>query len=361
MSRLSDIPGLAPDAVQSLTACGIESAEMLAGIPAEEIHRVMELTAWQQGKRARAPSLESVRRWTRLARGEAPDAGEIFDGGPDDIPEAIVVPRSAPPQAGKVFVPPSQRARLAASGPAAPAAAPMPFPRPAEAEAIPAAIPYGGAPPSAVPYAGTPPAVAPVRAVPQPPPPVSPPAPSPTTRFSTFEAYQTGNVRATPLSRYSIDAPGDPLAAAPIERIKAGEELGRTVRRGVLHPAPGLLISGAMISLLWRVAALASLVAVPWLLLEVERPSQHAVPISIAIGILTLLGIAQLIVIAKARCRICSCHLFYSRNCVKNRKAHSLPLFGKTASLSLHLLLFQWFRCMYCGTAIKLFAGKGER
>jgi hypothetical protein len=145
-----------------------------------------------------------------------------------------------------------------------------------------------------------------------------------------------------------------------MERINANEELGRTVRRGVVHPNPALLVFGALISLVWRVALVAAIVAVPWLVMVVPQASQYLHEILIATGVLLGLGIMQLIVMARARCRICSCHLFYSRNCVKNRKAHYVPLVGKTASLALHLLLFQWFRCMYCGTAIKLWAAKAE-
>jgi hypothetical protein len=58
--------------------------------------------------------------------------------------------------------------------------------------------------------------------------------------------------------------------------------------------------------------------------------------------------------VGRSRCRICSCNLFYSKNCLKNRKAHHIPGIGYVASLSLHLLIFGWFRCMYCGTAIRL-------
>lgn len=387
MSRLSAIPGLPPEAVEQLTSCGVETAEMLAGIAPAEIHRVLELAAWKKGRLNRAPELEVVQSWAELARrmpaGAASDDISRTDpsaGEGDDLPEAIVIPSANLDYRGG-YIPPAQRARLQTGGSAKPAGAHIPLAMAA------AAAPDPGTPSSEIPMALPQPAAAPqaplgqipvatpwnpdkapgirpatARVVPATPAVAPPPVTDPgNVRFTTFSDYQAGNVRVAPLNRLSIDAPSEPMAPASPERINANEELPRTMRRGVVHPSPGLLIFGALISLLWRLAAVAALGGSVWLLLHTDRPSDYAAEISIAAGVLLLLGMAQLVVMGKARCRICSCHLFYSRNCVKNRKAHSLPGLGKTASLSLHLLLFQWFRCMYCGTAIKLWTSKGDR
>lgn len=343
MPRLTEIPGLSPDAIEQLTGCGIESAEMLAGIPPAEIHRVLELTAWKQGRLGRAPTLDMVHHWASLAQSAV---------AVDDIPEAIIVPlaKAVPQNAGEApaplprtgYVPPSQRARLAAAGPpppAAPVSPPMVEVR--QARVLPAA-------PTAEPPTEPVPAAAPPKAELEP------------SKFIKFEHYQNGATRVAPLNRYSIDAKPEHLDPSQLDRLNFGEELSRTVRRGVVHPNPLLLVIGAIISLAWRLALVSAIVAVPWLFWSVPRPSVYANQIALAALGLLALGIAQLVILAKARCRICSCHLFYSRNCVKNRKAHSIPLLGKTASLSLHLLLFQWFRCMYCGTAIKLWTARND-
>ena len=68
MSSLTVIPGLSPEAIEQLTACGIESAAMLAAIPPAELHRVLELTAWKKGRLNRAPTLDMVHHWAGLAR-----------------------------------------------------------------------------------------------------------------------------------------------------------------------------------------------------------------------------------------------------------------------------------------------------
>ena len=65
-------------------------------------------------------------------------------------------------------------------------------------------------------------------------------------------------------------------------------------------------------------------------------------------------GLGFLIVASKARCRVCSCPLFYVRLCRKHQAAHYVPLVGIACSTALHLLFFKWMRCMYCGTAIRL-------
>lgn len=336
MPSLTAIPGLSPEAIELLTSCGIESVEMLAGIPPAEIHRVLELTAWQKGKLNRAPTLDMVHHWSEMARGLPVPAGSNVE----DIPEAIILPKPATASAlpaRRGYVPPSQRARLEAAGPPTPAAPISPLPP----EIIPAALPASASSSATAPI--------PARGEP------------PVSRFNTFQDYQSGQLRVAPLSRFSIDDPPDPDAIVPMDRVNANEDLPRTVRRGVVHPNPGLLVFGAVVSLLWRLALVGAIIGVPWLLLNVPRPSEHLTEILTAAGVLTVLGMAQLFVLGRVRCRICTCHLFYSRNTVKNRKAHNIPLFGKTASLSLHLLIFQWFRCMYCGTAIKLWVSKGDK
>ena len=339
MSSLTAIPGLPPDAAEQLAACGIESAEMLAGIPPAEIHRVLELTAWQRGKLNRAPTLDMVHYWARLAHGVT---GPVSV---DDIPEAIIVPRpAAPPQGGGYFSP-AQRARVQAAGSPAPMAAPRPL-----LEHIKPAI-------ILTPYVPSPPQII----LESPPPPGSSKTEPALGGFNSFEDYHAGKARVTPLSRYSIDAPLEERAVIPMDRPVNPDNFPRTLRRGVVYPNLKLLVAGAIISLLWRVALLASIVAVPWLILAVPRPSVYKLEILSAIGALAVLGFAQLILMGRIRCRICTCHLLHSRNTAKNRKAHLIPGLGYTASLALHLLIFQWFRCMYCGTAIKLWSTTAER
>lgn len=143
--------------------------------------------------------------------------------------------------------------------------------------------------------------------------------------------------------------------------LNSDGKLSRLTRRGVLYPKPGGAIFGAIISILWRIALLASIIGMPIYLYYHSTPESRPVTETLSwLGGLLGLGLLQLSVISRVRCRICSCHFFFSRTCSKNSRAHRLPLIGYVASLSVHLLLFQWFRCMYCGTAIRLFGGRAK-
>lgn len=174
-------------------------------------------------------------------------------------------------------------------------------------------------------------------------------------RFQTLSDYNGARRGIEPLKRAS-----SPTTDSKDKVVfNSSGRLSRRTRRGVLYPHPWKAIAGAAISLAWRVCFAASCILLPWYI-YVNSTVDHRPILEMAIwcGGLVLLGCLQLWAIASVRCRICSCHLFHSKRCFKNSKAHRIPGFGHVASLSLHLLLFQWFRCMYCGTAIRLFSGR---
>ncbi|MES2705443.1 MAG: DUF4332 domain-containing protein [Verrucomicrobiota bacterium] len=347
MSALTAIPGLNPEAIELLEDAGIRSAGALAKLSALEAHQRVEVSAWQKGKGHRTPGLPTVQQWIQQAQ-DMPSALEDLPAAlpapawdqEDDIPEAIVLERATLP-VKNVYVPPSQRARRETAGIVPPAALPLPV-----AE-LPSAVPLGGV------------ARQPLSAASLPP--MAEATPSALPGFTTFENYQAGETRVAPLSRISIDAAVDPAdVAKSMERIGAADSLSRWVQRGVVHPMPGLLIFGAIISLLWRLAMLGGIIALPWFILTSDRATDYRHIAGISAIVLAVLGLAQLLVLTRARCRVCSCHLFYSRDCVKNRKAHHIFGVGYVGSLALHLLIFQWFRCMYCGTAIRMWMGKRD-
>ncbi|HEX7262157.1 MAG TPA: hypothetical protein VF258_10110, partial [Luteolibacter sp.] len=69
---------------------------------------------------------------------------------------------------------------------------------------------------------------------------------------------------------------------------------------------------------------------------------------------LPVLGIAYLIWGMHGSCRVCGQKLFVPRMCLKNSKAHQIRGLGHIVPVCLHILLFKWFRCTYCGTPIRL-------
>ena len=306
-----------------------------------QLHKRLELIAWQKGK-AVAFTVTDVSAWVEAARVYAPHEGEAAFA-VDDLPEAIEQPQlpSGPP------------ASAYGQAPAVGAVEPWQPPGARTAGSMSGVVPSLDAVPTAIPV------------------PANEWRKTERTQFLSFDEYEEGKSSVRPLSRESLhaeDAAGAPASEAAeeeseeapktrrMDRIRSkGEELSRWVVRGVVHPTPWKVVFGSIISLLWRLSLMAAIVATVYLLaFQDENLQTFKVWIYSCGGALVLLGLMNLHYATSCRCRICSCHLFHSRNCLKNRKAHHILLLGYVGSLALHVLLFRWFRCMYCGTAIRL-------
>lgn len=70
--------------------------------------------------------------------------------------------------------------------------------------------------------------------------------------------------------------------------------------------------------------------------------------------LLPVAGIIYLVFALSGRCKICSQRLFYTKSCERNIKAPHIAGLGYIIPLCLHILLFRWFRCTYCGTPVRL-------
>ena len=298
MHPLENIPGLGPDVASLLEAAGVRRVRQLMREDPVKLRRRLELIAWQRGLKTPVPDAESVAAWVAAAAPLGETEPETDDSA--SLPEAIVEPT-----AGAGWVPPALRAAKEVT-----AGADVREKRSA------APLPEGWR-----------------QVDPQ--------------RFATIEDYNEG--------RLAIQ--GALAGDRREERLEvpAGKrELPRWVRRGVVHPRPWHTWLGALVSVAFRLGMVGSVGWLIWLLTQVERPGDYKTPVMIGAAVLTVLGLLQLHYAMRARCRICSCPLYYSKNCLKNRKAHHLPGLGHVMSLALHLLIFGWFRCMYCGTAIRL-------
>ena len=81
---------------------------------------------------------------------------------------------------------------------------------------------------------------------------------------------------------------------------------------------------------------------------------EYKMKFAILFGVTLVFGLMYIITAIGMRCRVCSCHLFYSRRCLKNVKAHRIFGFFPMLAQTIHILFWRWFRCMYCGTAVRL-------
>ncbi len=325
MTPLTSITGLTAETAELLSATGVHSAAHLAGQDPASLHSLLEVLAWQRGRTSLTPPRHHLEQWIATARLLTPPE-EVEAARMEGIPEAV----TAPPDT-KAWIPPALRAAQAATG----IAQPDPPPESVHRTNAAAENQWRKVDPS---------------------------------HFATVDAYNEGRIGVQPLSRDSIhDTPepraadstgeGDPFSEPPrrVQRLRSnGESLSRWVRRGVVHPRPFHTWLGAVVSLLWRIALISSIAGVFYFVFKVENQSAYTTEVVAGFVILLILGCMQLHFAGRSRCRICSCNLFHSKNCLKNRKAHHIPGLGYVASLSLHLLTFGWFRCMYCGTAIRL-------
>ncbi|MDX1680433.1 MAG: hypothetical protein R3242_06870 [Akkermansiaceae bacterium] len=148
------------------------------------------------------------------------------------------------------------------------------------------------------------------------------------------------------------------LMRAPLEATNRGKNpKSRRYIRGVLHPHPWALATGAISTLLLVLALPATVVAVVLLSLSERMPERfewvpaHLLWVPVA---LLLVGLLYLTYGLSGRCRVCNHRLFVYQSRFKNEKSHHLPGLGHVLPLCLHLLLFRWFRCSHCGTSIRI-------
>ncbi len=127
--------------------------------------------------------------------------------------------------------------------------------------------------------------------------------------------------------------------------------------RGVLHTHPGQLWWGAVFTLAFQLfVPLGSLSALALLMKDIKNPYFLWVPgwfLAFPCSVFVF-GLLFLLFSYGASCRICGQRCFVPRQCLKNKKAHHLPLLGYVFAVALHMFLFSWFRCTYCGTPVRL-------
>ncbi len=142
-----------------------------------------------------------------------------------------------------------------------------------------------------------------------------------------------------------------------VETNKGRDPQSRRYIRGVLHSHPVSLSIGALLTLVLGIMLPVGMISAGLLLLSGELPAHFGwVPKWLLVfpAGLPVLGLAWLVWGAHGTCRICGQKLFVPRMCLKNSKAHHIRGLGHIIPACLHILLFRWFRCSYCGTPVRL-------
>jgi hypothetical protein len=163
-----------------------------------------------------------------------------------------------------------------------------------------------------------------------------------------------------PAAVSSVD-PEDRIALirAPRPETNAGKNPeSRRYIRGVMHAHPYRLSIAALVTLLLALVLPLAIISAGLLLWSDLQPELLpwvpkwllAFPLA-----LPVVGGAYLIWgVGSGQCRICNQQLFVPRRVNKNSKAHHVPGIGYIIPTALHLLVFRWFRCTYCGTAVRV-------
>jgi len=155
------------------------------------------------------------------------------------------------------------------------------------------------------------------------------------------------------------------LAAERLQRMRAAapetnrgvDPSSRRYIRGVLHSNPKKIWCGALFTLACHFLIPTGIFAAFALLLKDNGFSlfQWVPPwfLAFPLGVFVA-GLLYLTISFGCSCRICGQKCFVPRNCLKNNKAHHLPLLGYVFAVALHIVLFRWFRCSFCGTPVRL-------
>jgi hypothetical protein len=176
---------------------------------------------------------------------------------------------------------------------------------------------------------------------------------------SISDMVQQGSVRVAATSPSDGQVDRVTLLRAPREKTNRGRNPeSRWYIRGVLHTHPYQIAMGAFSALLVILAVPLAIVSATLLLLSDLNPETFSwVPKWFLVFpfFLMISGVIYLIWgLGSGKCRICGQRLFIPKNCLKNSKAHHIPVIGYILPTALHLLIFRWFRCTYCGTPVRI-------
>ena len=131
--------------------------------------------------------------------------------------------------------------------------------------------------------------------------------------------------------------------------LNAGKKLhSRTFIRGVLNPHIWRMRISSFITLLMFVLMPASLTALG-MVMKTKNLWWFAVP-----AVFLVIFFFYLTVASRMKCRVCGQPVFSPKSCRKHIKAHRSRMFGYIIPTSIHMILFHWFRCTYCGTSVRL-------
>ena len=168
--------------------------------------------------------------------------------------------------------------------------------------------------------------------------------------FNDFDSFMSGETAVAPLERGEAS-----------ESITMGEDLNENVSpssrryiKGVFHPQAGDLKLAAASFLFLNLVCVLSFLLILYVTILGDLTDGHAIAIFIvSLGVFVVALVTYLLLANKSNCKICGQKQFTPKRCIKHKKAHHIPIIGYMLPTALQMLIFHWFYCIYCGTAVR--------
>ncbi len=126
------------------------------------------------------------------------------------------------------------------------------------------------------------------------------------------------------------------------------EEKNYLNKKGITHLTPVLTWFGALSVILLISGIIATIVLTAYMLLN---DLNGALIVAVCFAPIFLSALFYIIVGLRPACSICRGKTFSYKKYTRNKAAHHIRPLGYVLSTALHVLIFRWFRCPYCGSA----------
>ncbi|MGJ8678585.1 MAG: hypothetical protein ACSHX0_13810 [Akkermansiaceae bacterium] len=169
--------------------------------------------------------------------------------------------------------------------------------------------------------------------------------------FRDFDSLLSDNHPVAPLSKgahSAINASSDGLN-------RNVPPSSRRFIKGVLHANPERLRRSAIVLILLQFAVATNIFGIPYFIIAASSTDTIRIDIILSLIFFVFLAfMAYLIWGSQGSCRVCGQKQFIPKHCIKHKKAHHTKLFGYMLPTAIQLIVFKWFYCIFCGTAIRL-------
>jgi len=166
-------------------------------------------------------------------------------------------------------------------------------------------------------------------------------------KMRTMDSFRTKSGHVAPLKSASSH---DLTRSVSKETNKGVNPNSRFYIRGVLNKRAGEFMFSVCAFIMFNLCVLAGFLLPLLLILDKEKFAWAVyAPILIIVGILIYFMFS-----GRATCPVCNQKQFAPKNCLKHRDAHKWPIVGYMLPTALHAAVFKWFKCIFCGTSIRL-------